>query len=71
MGIPLPENKKETTFPFHVFERYGVHIQAFVDFINGKFIIIRSSFPRNYFMIYTHILVIENTFQNKYISKNV
>ena len=28
MGIPLPENKN-TNFPFHVFDRYEIHIQVF------------------------------------------
>ncbi len=36
MGIPSPENKKVTTLPFHAFDRYELHIQACVDFINGK-----------------------------------
>ena len=43
IGVPLPENRKVTTFPFHVFDRYQIHIQAFLYFINGKFIIFRSS----------------------------
>ena len=29
---------KHTKFPFHVFDRYEIHIQAFVHFINGKLI---------------------------------
>ena len=49
LGIPLPENRKVTTFPFHVFDRYEIHIQAFVDFISGKFIIFQSSSPQKYF----------------------
>ena len=31
------------------FDRYEIHIQAFVHFINGKLIICRSSSPQNYF----------------------
>ena len=31
------------------FDRYEIHIQAFVDFINGKLIIFNSSSPWNYF----------------------
>ena len=34
MVIPLPENRKVTTFPFHGFDRYETHIQAFLDFTN-------------------------------------
>ncbi len=30
------------------FDGYAIHIQAFLDFINGKFIIVRSSSPQNY-----------------------
>ena len=32
-----------TKFPFHVFDRYEINIQNFVDFINGKYIIFRAS----------------------------
>ena len=39
LGIPLPENKKLPHFHFMVFDGYEFHIQAFVDFIDGKFII--------------------------------
>ena len=38
-----------TKFPIHVFDRYEVHIQAFLHFINGKFIIWQSSSPQKYF----------------------
>ena len=31
------------------FDRDEIHIQAFVDFINGTFIIFRSSSPQNIF----------------------
>ena len=31
------------------FDRYEIHIQAFVDFINGKLIIFQSSSPQKYF----------------------
>ena len=34
---------KNTKFPFDVFDRYEIHIQAFPLFINGKLIIFRSS----------------------------
>ena len=49
VGVPLPENKKVTTFPFQVFDRHEIHIQAFVDCIEGHFIIFRSSSPQDYF----------------------
>ena len=38
-GVPLLENRKVTRNPFHVFDRSEIHIQAFLDSINGKFII--------------------------------
>ena len=31
------------------FDRYGIHIQAFVDFVNGKLIVFQSSSPQTYF----------------------
>ena len=49
LGIPLPENRKVTKMPFHAFDRYGIHIQAFVHFLNGKIIIFQSSSPQKYF----------------------
>ena len=46
------------------FDRYEIHIQAFVDVINGKLIIFRSSSPQNCFEdIYS-----KNRYQN-YIQK--
>ena len=36
MGIPLPENRKVTTFPFHVFDRYENHIQASANALYGN-----------------------------------
>ena len=39
-----------TKFPFHVFDRYEILIQAFGDFIYGTFISFRSSSPQKYFM---------------------
>ena len=42
-------------FHFMFFDRYVIHIQAFVDFINGQLIIFRSSSPQNYAQnIYAH-----------------
>ena len=49
------------------FDRYEIHIQAFVDFINGKLIIFQSSSPQKYFEdIYS-----KNIYKiyTKYISK--
>ena len=37
------------TFHFMFFDRYEIHIQAFLLFINGKLIICQSSSPQNYF----------------------
>ena len=33
LGLPLPENMKVTKCSSHVFDRYEIHIQDFVDFI--------------------------------------
>ena len=43
IGITLPENKEIGKFSFQVFDRNEIHIRAFVDFINGKFISGHSS----------------------------
>ena len=54
-GFPSLEINKFggfTKFMSHVFDRYEIHVQAFVDFINGKSIIFRSSSPQNYFKKY-------------------
>ena len=66
LGIPLPENRKVAKLPFHVFNRYEIHIQAFVNFINGKVIIFQSSSPPKYFEnMYSQIHEIRET-QKKY-----
>ena len=47
------------------FDRNEIHIQAFVDFINGKLIIFQSSSPQNIFKeIYTRN-IFKNNFQKK------
>ena len=43
IGITLPENKEIDKFSFHVFDRNEIGIQAFVDFIDGKFMSGHSS----------------------------
>ena len=46
------------------FDRNEIHIQAFVDFINGKLIIFRSSSPQKHiFQIYTQNIFQKNNFQ--------
>jgi len=58
--LPLFENKKVWGFPylkieklqeihFMFFDRYEIHIQAFVHFINAKLIMFQSSSPQKYF----------------------
>ena len=47
------------------FDRYEIHIQAFVDFINGKFIISRSSSSQN------HCMEIGTQIKKKYGVKHV
>ena len=47
--FPYLKVKKLTNFHFMVFDRYAIHIQAFLDFIKGKFIIFQSSPPHKYF----------------------
>ena len=60
------------------FDRYEIHIQAFVDFINGKLIIFQSSSPQKYFediyskniyKIYTKY--IQNIYPKNKLKKNV
>ena len=54
--LPLFENNKVWGFPylnkvierpFHVFDRYEIHIQAFLYFINGKLIIFNPHLHKN------------------------
>ena len=47
------------------FDRYEIHIQAFVDFINGKLIIFQSSSPQN--IIWE--IYIQNNFQKNNFQK--
>ena len=47
-GFLLPENREFIKIPFHVFDRYEIHIQAFIHFINGKSITFQSSSPQKY-----------------------
>ena len=48
------------------FDRNEIHIQAFVDFINGKLIIFQSSSPQNIIWeIYTQNNFQKNNFQTK------
>ena len=47
--FPYLKIKKLSSFHFMFFDRYVIHIQTFVEFINVKLIISRSSPPRNSF----------------------
>ena len=47
LAIPLIENTKFTNFPFHVFDRYEIHIHDVGDFIEPVFIICRSPSSQN------------------------
>ena len=49
-----------TKFVFHVFDRYEIHIQAFVHFINGKLIIFNPRLHKNILRI-----CIQNVTQHK------
>ena len=54
----VDKSQKKQKKHFMFFDRYEIHIQAFVDFINGKLIIFRSSSPQNYFEdIYIYIYI--------------
>ena len=72
MGIPLPEIEKLQEFLFMFFDRYEIHIQAFVHFINGKVIIFNPHFHKSILRnIYIYILNIYiYIYKYKYISKN-
>ena len=48
-GFHYPQINKVTKLLVHVFDRYEIHIKSFVDFINGKLIISRSTSPPTYF----------------------
>ena len=61
-GFPYRKIKKHT-FSFHIFDRYEIHIQAFVDFINGKLIIFQSSSPQNIFKKYILKIFSKNNIQ--------
>ena len=45
--VPYLKIRNLPNFHFMFFDRYEIHIQAFVDFINGKLIIFRSSSSQN------------------------
>ena len=52
LGYPLPENNKVIKNPVHVFDRYEIHIQAFLLFINGKFIFSNPHLHKIIFKLY-------------------
>ena len=64
------------------FDRNEIHIQAFVDFINGKLIIFQSSSPQKYFWVnikkcfskqwwvYLSRILKTSKFSDTHISKN-
>ena len=54
------------------FDRYEIHIQAFVHFINGKLIIFRSSSSQNYFenIDFTESLILEGGLRRRGLFKN-
>ena len=47
------------------FDRYEIHIQVFVHFINGKLIIFQSSAPQKYFKKY----ILENIYKKYFLKK--
>ena len=49
------------------FDRYEIHIQAFLLFINGKLIIFQSSSPQNYFKTY----ILKEYMDIKYFLKTI
>ena len=48
MKDPLLDKRKVTKFPFHVFDRYEIHIQAVVDSIYARCFIFQSSSSETY-----------------------
>ena len=58
-----------TKLPFHVFDKYEIHIQAFLDFINGKSIISDPHLHKHIYKIYTQHLYVQ-IFSQKAKSKN-
>ena len=49
LGFPYLKIKKLSNSHFMFFDRYEIHIPAFLDFIKPIFIIFRSSASQNYF----------------------
>ena len=68
MGIPLPEIGNLSNPRFMFFDRYEIHIQAFLYFINGKLIIFNPHLQKNIFKIYIQRIYIQKIDQ-KYIYK--
>ena len=54
------------------FDRYEIHIQAFVHFMNGKLIIFSIlSFVKNILKLYTQVLYTKNNFRKKQKKKQM
>ena len=64
----MPENREIGKVSFHVFDPYEIHIQAFVDFINGRLMSGHSSSSTVHDFQLSSFLVIKN--QQFLISKN-
>ena len=54
IGIPSSENRKVTWNPFHDFDRYEIHVQAFANVVLWTFYHFHSSSSQIYIKIYTH-----------------
>ena len=59
--VPFLANRKFIKLSFHVLDRYEIHIQALVGFINWKLIIFQSSSPQNYFEKYVIVFTKKRT----------
>ena len=70
--VPLLENRKVTEFPFHVFDRYEIHIQDFQEQFTGIFIMFRSPSPEFQNFKFENVNV-SKTSKSKYVDfkKNV
>ena len=69
-GQLLPKDKKVVKIPVHVFDRYEIHIQAVVHFINRKLITFNPHLHKIIFENYIQYLYITNTCQKNINLKN-
>ena len=68
-GVPYLKIEKLSNVLFMFFDRYEIHIQVFVNFINGKLIIFNHQLHQIIFETYTHSLDIKYFLKNEFSIK--